>query len=223
VTKFRKAGWAALALVLGGCDYLNATKGVEPPPAEGRSFPNLATVPQPPPVDPAAARRAEVGELTAARNETLREDQELRAIDPGRALPPPRPRAAPAPQARVPTGSAADPTQQQDEPVTTPPQRPPATAAMPRPELSRSLFMGTVVPAAERGPLAEFQHKVLQDSVAMARRTGGRIRLAGGRSAEERQDIIRELVGLGLPASRIQAAPDSAAPERAGIDVLVEN
>jgi len=83
--------------------------------------------------------------------------------------------------------------------------------------------MGTVVPAAERGPLADFQRRVLQDSATMAQRTGARIRLVGGRSDEERQGIVRELTGLGIAVNRIQAAPDKAAPSRVGIDVLVEN
>jgi hypothetical protein len=83
--------------------------------------------------------------------------------------------------------------------------------------------MGTVLPAGERGPMADFQRRVLQDSAAMAQRTNGRIRLVGGRSDEERQAIARELAGLGLAANRIQAAPDRAEPSRAGIDVLVEN
>jgi hypothetical protein len=222
VTKYRKAGLAALALALGGCDYLNATKGVEPPPAEGRPFPNLASVPSPPPAGPPAERRSDVQELTEARNETLQEDREIRAIDPGRALPPPRPRAAPAAQAAAPS-SPGQPAPQPAAPAEAPAEAPRPTVAMPRPQLSSRVFMGTVVPAAERGPLAEFQRRELQDSAAMAQRTGGRIRLVGGRSTEQRQAVIQELTGLGLPASRIAAAPDSADSTRAGIDVLVEN
>jgi hypothetical protein len=94
---------------------------------------------------------------------------------------------------------------------------------MPRPQLPTSLFMGTVLAPADRGTLADFQRRVLQDSAAMAQRTNGRIRLVGGRSAEDRQRIVGELVALGVAAGRISAAPDSADANRAGIDVLVEN
>ena len=83
--------------------------------------------------------------------------------------------------------------------------------------------MGTVLVPSERGTLADFQRRVLQDSAAMAQRTNGRIRLVGGRSAEARQQIIGELAALGVAASRITAASDSADANRAGIDVIVEN
>lgn len=218
---FRKAGLAALVLALGGCEYLNATKGVEPPPAEGRDFPNLASVPRPPPSGPSTERRSEVDQLTASRDAAIREDQEIRAINPGTALPPPRPRAAPAAQPAVPAAAAPEPAPETATPAETPEPR--VAAPMPRPQLASSVFMGTVVPAAERGPLADFQRRVLQDSAAMAQRTNGRIRLVGGRSDEERQGIVRELAALGIAAGRIQAAPDRTVPSRAGIDVLVEN
>jgi hypothetical protein len=220
VTKFRKAGLAALVVALGGCEYLDATKGVEPPPAEGRPFPNLASVPIPAPPEPAAERKTEVEQLTASRDASIKQDQQIRALNPGSALPPPRPRTAqPAP----PRPGAAAPPAPDSTPAEPLPPRPQASTTMPRPQLSSSLFMGTVVPTAERGPLADFQRKVLQDSVAMAQRTNGRIRLVGGRSEEERQAIIRELTGLGLAAGRVTAAPDRTVASRAGIDVLVEN
>jgi hypothetical protein len=144
-------------------------------------------------------------------------------LHPGSALPPPRPRAAPAAQPAPPPRGPAVPLAPDSTPAEPPPPRPQASTTMPRPQLSSSLFMGTVVPAAERGPLADFQRKVLQDSVAMAQRTNGRIRLVGGRSEEERQAIIRELTALGLAAGRVAAAPDRTVANRAGIDVLVEN
>jgi hypothetical protein len=83
--------------------------------------------------------------------------------------------------------------------------------------------MGTVLPPGQRGTLADFQRKLLQDSAAMAQRTNGRIRLVGGRSAEDRQQIISELGTLGIAAGRISGAADRADPNRVGIDVLVEN
>ncbi|HEX2114709.1 MAG TPA: hypothetical protein VHM01_09930, partial [Alphaproteobacteria bacterium] len=155
---------------------------------------------------------------------SIQEDQELRAIDPGRALPPPRPRAAPVTRPAAPTTVPAEPAHSETAaPAEAPPPEPRTAVMTPRPQLSSSLFMGTVVAPRERGSLADFQRKVLQDSASMAQRTNGRIRLVGGRSAEERQAIANELVALGITAGRISAAPDRADQNRAGIDVLVEN
>ena len=224
MTKFWQASLMAALLVLGGCESLDATAGVEPPPAEGRAFPNLASVPRAPAVGPAAERQAEVERLTASRDASIREDQEIRAINPGSALPPPRQRTAPAVRPALPSATPEAAPQPDTATPAAPAAPEPRTAVtMPRPQLPTSLFMGTVVPPAERGSLADFQRKVLQDSVAMAQRTNGRIRLVGGRSAEERQAIASELAALGIAAGRISAAPDRADANRAGIDVLVEN
>ena len=223
MTSYRKAGLAALALALGGCERFNATQGVEPPPAEGRTFPNLASVPTAPPREPAADRTSTVDQLTTSRDQMIERDQAIRAWNPGKPLPPPRPRAAPAPQP-TPSETSPAPAAPESAPAEAPaPQSPQAAVTIPRPQMSSSLFMGTVLPAGERGPMADFQRRVLQDSAAMAQRTNGRIRLVGGRSDEERQAIARELTGMGLAANRIQAAPDRAEPSRVGIDVLVEN
>jgi hypothetical protein len=226
VTKFWKAGLTVVAL-LGGCEYFDATRGVEPPPAQGRPFPNLASVPRAPEVGPSAERQSEVERLTATRDFAIRQDQQIRAVDPGGALPAPRLRAVPAaPAARTPASPEAPAAPPAAEPAA--PSEPPATerrstAATPRPQLSSSLFMGTVVVPGERGLLAEFQRKVLQDSAAMAQRTNGRIRLVGGRSPQERQQVVSELAELGIAAGRISAAADPADANRAGIDVVVEN
>ena len=210
--------WKAVGLLTAvtGCAQLDATAGVEPPPAEGRLYPNLATVPRPPTVEPLAARQAEVDQLMAARETTLRDDRELRAIDPGRALPPPSPRAAPA-RPSAPTGAA--PAAEEAAPLAAPAPAPQAAA---RPRLPSSMFMGTVLAAGDRGSLADFQRKVLEDSAAMAKRTNGRLRVVGGRSAEDRQGVVDELVRLGIPAGRIATAADPGGA-RAAIDVLVEN
>lgn len=232
MTKFGSAAsLAVLALVLGSCEMLDATAGVEPPPAEGRGYPNLGTVPRPPGVAPQSARQSEVDRLMASRDASIREDQELRAVNPGQALPPPRPRAAPraAPQAaRDPQASTADASPgsaqlEQAGPETAPRPAPQAGVTMPRPQLASSLFMGTVVVPNERGALADFQRKVLEDSAAMAKRTNGRVRLVGGRSTEERNVVAQELVRLGVPAERISAAADRNEAARPAIDVLIEN
>jgi hypothetical protein len=215
-TIWKAVGLLIAGLAMTGCAQLDATAGVEPPPAEGRLYPNLATVPRPPSVEPLAVRQAEVDRLMAARETTLRDDRELRAIDPGRALPPPSPRAAPRPSA--PTGAA--PAVQPEEAAPAAPAPAPQAAA--RPRLPSSMFMGTVLAAGDRGSLADFQRKVLEDSAAMAKRTNGRIRVVGGRSAEDRQGVVDELVRLGIPAGRIAAAADPGGA-RAAIDVLVEN
>jgi hypothetical protein len=209
-------------LALAGCEQLDATAGVEPPPAEGRGYPNLASVPRPPPVAPPATRQAEVDRLMATRDASLRGDQELRALDPGSALPPPASRAKPdAPRSAAQPQDGGQPAPQAAPPRTSPP--PQAAVTMPRPRLPSSLFMGTVVAADERGPLADFQRKVLEDSAAMAKRTGGRIRLVGGRSASDRQAVADELVRLGMPANRVVAAAADNGQARPAIDVLVEN
>src|SRR5690606_656388 len=67
------------------------------PPALGRGYPNLATVPRPPKVPPVAVREADLNQLLASRDTSIRENRQIRAADPGRDLPPPRLRAAPAP------------------------------------------------------------------------------------------------------------------------------
>jgi hypothetical protein len=215
---------AAAVVALAGCEYLDATKGVEPPPAEGRPYPNLASVPNPPPKEPTSERQSEVGQLTAARDATLRQDQQIRALNPGAALPPPRARTGPAAQPGPSETPPATGTGTAPATGTAPPPAPDSrSAAVARPLLPSSLFMGTVLPPGQRGTLADFQRKLLQDSAAMAQRTNGRIRLVGGRSAEDRQQIISELGTLGIAAGRISGAADRADPNRVGIDVLVEN
>lgn len=204
-----------------------ADRRIEPPPAEGRDYPNLGTVPVPPTVEPRTQRDSEIRALAATRDTAIREDEEIRAINPGQALPPPRPRAA----APVRTGPSAQPSAPEAPPpaeAARPPAeeapRPQAAVPMPRPELPSSLFMGSVA-GGERGAMAEIDRKVLADAVAMAQRTNARIRLEGGRSAEDRQHVVNELARLGLPASRISTGPArGAAPaaERPAIDVFVE-
>jgi hypothetical protein len=95
---------------------------------------------------------------------------------------------------------------------------------MPRPELPSSLFMGSVA-GGDRGAMAEIDRKVLADAVAMARRTNARIRVDGGRLAEDRQRVMDEIVRLGLPASRVLSGPARGAGpavQRPAIDVFVE-
>ncbi len=216
----------ALPAILIGIGLLAscADPRIEPPPAEGRGYPNLATVPIPPTVAPRAQRESEMRSLATTRDTVIREDEQVRAIDPGRALPPPQPRAA-VPAGPETSGRTAAPetgsASQAEEP---PAPRPQAAAPMSRPELPSSLFMGSVA-GGDRGAMAAFDRKVLADAVAMARRTNARIRLDGGRSADDRQRVVDELVGLGLPVQRISAGPArGAAPaaERPAIDVFVE-
>lgn len=205
-----------------------ADRRIEPPPAEGRGYPNLGTVPVPPTVEPRAQRDSEMRALAAARDTAIREDQELRSVNPGQALPPPRPRAAapvrPGPSAQPPAPEAAPPPAEAARPPAEEAPRPQAAAPMPRPELPSSLFMGSVA-LGDRGTMAEIDRKVLADAVAMAQRTNARIRLEGGRSAEDRQHVANELARLGLPAARVSAGPargTAPAAERPAIDVFVE-
>src|SRR4051812_39975899 len=58
-----------------------STAGAEPPPAEGRPYPNLATVPNPPPRPTAESRaryQQDVAELTADRERARAADAALR-------------------------------------------------------------------------------------------------------------------------------------------------
>jgi hypothetical protein len=96
----RQAGGAALALLaLAGCAQGGADdaawwrtgfagslaawigperEGIEPPPAEGRPFPNLASVPRPPAPVSAAERQAEMARLAADRDSAQVADARLR-------------------------------------------------------------------------------------------------------------------------------------------------
>lgn len=200
---------------------------VEPPPAEGRPYPNLATVPRPPQVEPASNREAELKQLTADRDAAIKSDEALRAIPATRSIPPAKPRQPPGPAASAPPPPTA-PAQAEPEAAAPheSPKAPQTAAVAPRPELPPSLFMGTVTVQGDAGSLAGFQQKIIEDAAAMAVRNKARIRLVGGTSAEDRQRLVAEFVRLGVPANRITAAPQEPAPAstppRPTVDVFVD-
>lgn len=196
---------------------------VEPPPAEGRPYPNLATVPRPPQVESAAMRQTEMEQLTATRDAAIKADQALRAIPSTPSIPPQSPQPVPRSASAPPVSAAA-----QGEPQgAAQPSREKAQAAVvpPRPTLPPSLFMGTVTVQGDAGSLAAFQQKIIEDAAAMAVRNKARIRLVGGTSATDRQQLIQEFVRLGVPANRITAAPAEGtptSPPRPTVDVFVD-
>ena len=90
----------AIALAVAGCsdlphwlDVFDASR-IDPPPAEGRSFPNLASVPTPRPERPSAVRQADVAGLAADRDAARSGEAQIRGPAPSEstaAAPPLRP------------------------------------------------------------------------------------------------------------------------------------
>jgi hypothetical protein len=200
---------------------------IEAPPAEGRPYPNLATVPRPPTVSSPAAREAEAGVLAASREQAIKSDQALRAQDFSPSLPSAPRRAPPAAAAQPGPGPAAPPAATA-EPAETPQAAPPpaqaqaAPRAAPRPSVPASVFMGSVVVRGDRGDLADFQRKVIEDAAAMALRSNARIRLTGG-DADDRERVAKALVALGMPMGRIESqAPRADAAPGPAIEIFVD-
>lgn len=187
---------------------------IEPPPAEGRPFPNLATVPPRPQVAPPMERRAELAALMTDR-ETARQADEVLRRAPILREPPPRQAARPRPQARTPTPPAA---------ASAPPDGEAAAqqqAVVPRPDVPSSAFMGSVVVQGDLGDLAPFSRKVLEDAARMALQTGGRARLVGA-SAEARGQVTRALIDLGVPANRIVQHEAAGQPAERAVEIFVD-
>ena len=190
-------------LALAGCAELDATAGVEPPPAEAGPIPIWRRVPRPPRWQSLAERQAEIDQLVASRDASLRDDRDLRAIDPGRALPPPR--------ARCRAGS---------RPRRRPARRPAFSRRWGSPRRKgdaapggRRRCPGHGCPAAcswarswragERRPLADFQRKVLDDLGGHGQ--AGRTAASGSSAAGRRRNasgVVDELARLGMPAGR---------------------
>lgn len=186
----------------------------EPPPAEGRPYPNLATVPTSPGLAPAANRKQEIDKLVASRDAAIDADQSVRSADvtPGTSEPDRRPMSS---DVRVTAGGSPPAAAQVASPARTPPG---AT-----PTLSSSLFMGSVVVEEQGGPLAAFQRKVLEDAAAMAVKDQARIRLVGGASPATRDRVASDLVQLGVPASRITGtARPGPGPARPAVEIFVD-
>lgn len=212
----------AVGLILAGCAddgrRFNPLSGlfapqVEPPPANGRPFPNLATVPRPPEVTAPEGYQAAVQDLTGRRDDAILTDQALRAETPSRTIPArpstPLPKVAAAPPAR-----AAEPAERQQVA-----KRPTTLPATPQ-----TLFVGTVMPEPDEA-LAEIQGKILKDAAEIAARTDGQIRLEGGATPADRERVAQSLTRLGVPPGHIRSgAPDDSgsAPRRPAIEIFVD-
>ena len=188
----------------------------EPPPAEGRPYPNLATVPNYPGREPAADRKQEIDKLTASRDAAIDADQAVRSADvtPSNPEPARRPMSS---DVRVTPGGTQ--TAAAEKPIASPVRTPPGAT----PTLPSTLFMGSVVVDEQGSPLAAFQRKVLEDAAAMAVKDQARIRLVGGTSPATRDRVASDLVQLGVPASRITGtARPGPGPTRPAVEIFVD-
>jgi len=171
---------------------------IEPPPAEGRPYPNLGMVPKPPPRDTPetrAARRQELAALQADRATAAAADTALRQegrvqrpaastsfapspADTMPSAPPPPVSLAPAAVAAAqPAPAAAAPSP--PTPAVTPPAPAPQMAAVPAsaPVLATSERHGTVGFVRGRAALSDTGQRVLRDAAAAAVARSGRVRL----------------------------------------------
>jgi hypothetical protein len=185
---------------------------VEPPPADGRPFPNLATVPRPPTAPTPDGYQAALQDLAGRRDEAILTDQALRAENPSRMIPP-RP-STPLPPKAAASAPAAEPA-----------ERPQATGRPSAlPSRRQTLFVGSVM-AEPDGTLAEIQSKILKDAVEIATRTDGQIRLEGGTAPADRERVAQSLAHLGVPPEQIQSNPSEdsgGAQRRPAIEIFVD-
>lgn len=152
----------------------------EPPAAEGRSYPNLASVPRPPKVTPRAQRDAELARLQADQQAAAAADQALRADgtfpvapSPPAVSEPPAAPAAPVMAAPVPTATPAA-----RAPVSAPvaaPVQPAAAVAAAVPATLRRV--GAVAFARDGSAVSAAGERALGDAAALARANNGRVRL----------------------------------------------
>jgi hypothetical protein len=190
------------------------TPAVDPPPAEGRPFPNLATVPPPPPRDTPekrAERQRQLDALMAARNESVAADTGLRTEGkfPEEALPPvptqagvpEQPGGAPQPsrleralrEVSPTLGTPASPERIARGAETAPPPSPFAAAVPPvAPPVAPS--PGVLTTSERRGAVSfgrdaavptDASRTVLQDAAAYAVANSGRVRLVPAQYGRE--------------------------------------
>jgi len=227
--------WAATLLVLAACAdgggwnfgglFGNSTPPeAEPPAAEGRPYPNLATVPRRPrdPPEAKSQREADVARLTRDRDKALSDDQVLR--DTG-AMPP---LASERPlEARKEAAAAPVPSTPPPGVAAVPPSSPTPTA----PAAVSAQRVGTVSFARDAATLTAAAQRSLAEAAALARPGNGRVRLVAAQTARQPADaemtrarlsaITQALAVAGLPATR--ATVDDAFGRRVDVyDVYVE-
>jgi len=220
----------------------------EPPPAEGRPYPNLATVPRPVRETPEAKaqRTADLERLTRDRDKALADDEILRAT--GTMPPPPAPAAAPpaaaaaiVPAPPIPASPpAATPAPAVPAPVATavpaPQAAPPAlqasaTPSATAPVASAAQRVGSVSFGRVATTLSPAAQRTLVEAAAQARNSNGRVRLVAAQTAREaaRVDafqarsraITQAVTAVGLSASNLMI--DQASGRRVDLyDVYVE-
>ena len=203
----------------------------EPPAAEGRPYPNLATVPRPVRETPAqkAQRAAEVERLTRERDRALADDQALR--DTG-AMPPPPPdlpppetvaatppaRApgavspAPAPMAPVPRSAPTAPAAAA-VPTTPASPAPPVAVAAAAPALAAPVSaqrLGGVSFPRNVNTLPAAGQRILTEAAALARTGNGRVHLVAAQTAREGMTLE---VARARQAAILQALTSGGLPE----------
>jgi outer membrane protein OmpA-like peptidoglycan-associated protein len=233
--------WAAILLALAACAedggrtfgglFGNSTPPeAEPPAAEGRPYPNLATVPRRPrdPPEAKAQREADLERLTRDRDKALSDDRVLR--DTG-AMPPPAPEtpseapkataAAPVPSASATPAPAPSPT----------PSAPAVPASAVAPAAVSVQRVGSVSFARDAASLTAAAQRSLAEAAALARPGNGRVRLVAAQTARQPASvgldsarlhaITQALAAAGLPATRVTI--DDALGRRIDLyDIYVE-
>lgn len=191
----------------------------EPPAAEGRPYPNLATVPRPPAIAPRAEREAEVARLQADQAAAASADRALRETGEAPAAAPPAPAVAAAPAPAPSPAPAATPPAPPAiaAPVPTPspvPSAPPSVAQAQPPAATTLRRMGVLAFARDGTTLSEVGQRALAEAASVARSNNGRVRLIPAQVARQaptddlvrgRRDAITQALGrAGLAAERVR-------------------
>jgi hypothetical protein len=191
----------------------------EPPAAEGRPYPNLASVPRPPTIAPRAEREAEVARLQADQAAAASADRALRERGEVPAAAPPAPAVveapAPAPAATPPV--LATPVLMTATPAPTITPAPPALPSMAQAQVPAATVLrrvGAVAFARDGTTLSEVGQRALAEAAAAARTGNGRVRLIPAQVARQaptddlvraRRDAIAQALGrAGLAADRVR-------------------
>lgn len=215
----------------------NTPPEAEPPAAEGRPFPNLATVPRRPrdPPEAKAQRAADLERLTRDRDAALADDQALRetgalpvrATDAGSAAT----SAASAPSV-APSPPAVSPTAPSNVAAASP-RLAPATAPAPAPAPVTVTVqrVGSVSFSRNASSLTATAQRSLAEAAALARTGNGRVHLVPAQTSREGLGvdqaharlaaITQALAVSGIPAARVTV--DDALGQRIDLyDVYVE-
>jgi hypothetical protein len=200
----------------------------EPPPAEGRPYPNLGMVPKPPPrVTPEirAQRQREIADLLANRDAAMSADAALRTTGtvPRAALPsesPPAPVVMSPSTAPAPADAAAVPPSAALAQVA-PPVPPPVADPAPEPAAPPLKFkqrMGQVAFGKDTPTPTTLSQRVLQAAAARGLELSARVHIVPVEFSREAvipqlerarvQAMVQALTRAGLPANRVVVDPD---------------